>query len=178
MGTRTHRGDGSHQCTFGGVDEASVGVGHRADSHRERRVAVPPVDDGPAIDRQQVAVVEHSCAGDAMDHLVVDRRADDRRKSVVAEEVALGPTPLEHVASEGIEVRRGDPGTSGLADHLVHLRHHTARPPHRLQLGVPSGDEAAHRQVLRAASTAAVSSAKTRSGVPTPSMTTRRPAAP
>ena len=58
-----------------------------ADRHGDRRVAVPAVDDRPAVDRDHVAVAEDGRRRrDAVHDLVVDRRADRRREAVVAEE--------------------------------------------------------------------------------------------
>ena len=75
-----------------------------ADAHGERGVAVPAVDDGAAVDRDDVALVEDAGAGDAVDDLVVDAGADHRREAVVAEEVRRGAAPVEHVAGGGVEV--------------------------------------------------------------------------
>ena len=43
-----------------------------ADRHREGGVAVVALDDGPAVDREDVALLEHLGARDAVDDLVVD----------------------------------------------------------------------------------------------------------
>ena len=58
------------------------------DGHGDRGVGVPALDDRPAVDREDVAVLEHDVvARDAVHDHVVRRRAHDRREPVVAEEV-------------------------------------------------------------------------------------------
>ena len=59
------------------------------DGHR--RVAVVALDDRPAVERDDVAFLQHVGAGDAMDDDVVGRCANYRRETVVTEEV--GPRP-------------------------------------------------------------------------------------
>ncbi len=60
-----------------------------ADRHRDRRVAVPAVDDRTAVDRDQVALGQHPVARDAVHDLVVHRGADRAGEAVVALERRL-----------------------------------------------------------------------------------------
>ena len=55
-----------------------------------RRVAVPPRDDGAAVDGQQVAGAQNALTGDAVHHLLVDRRAEGMP---VARHLGEGRTP-------------------------------------------------------------------------------------
>ena len=52
-----------------------------ADRHRDRGVGVPALDDRTAVDRDDVAVLEHAAPGDAVHDHLVRRDADDRRES-------------------------------------------------------------------------------------------------
>ena len=67
--------------------------------HGDRGVGVPALDDRPAVDREDVAVVEHDVvARDAVHDHVVGRRAHHRGEPVVPEEVRPGAAPLDHLA--------------------------------------------------------------------------------
>ena len=64
----------------------AVSAGDRADAQRARRVAEVAVDDGAAVDADDVALLERALAGDPVDDLVVDRGAEGRRVAAVAHE--------------------------------------------------------------------------------------------
>ena len=103
----------------------------------DRRVAVPAVDDRAAVDRDDVAVVQHPVARDAVDDLVVHRRADGRRERRVA--VALegrdgagGPDAGPRRCASSSPVVTPAPG--GLTEQLERAADDQAGPPHRLDL--------------------------------------------
>ena len=93
-----------------------------------------PLDDGPAVDRQDVALLQPVVAGDAVDDHVVGRGADDGREPVVAEEVRRGPPALEHLSGHGVELVGRHPGPQRRPGGLVHLGHHPPGPAHLGQL--------------------------------------------
>ena len=74
----------------GDVDQVLRLVVDLADRHRDRGVGVPALDDRPAVEREDVALLEHGVVGDAVHDHVVRRRADHRREAVVVEEVRPG----------------------------------------------------------------------------------------
>ena len=92
------------------------------------------LDDGPAVERQDVALLEAVVAGDAVDDDLVGRRADHSRESVVVEEVRAGVAPLQHLAGDPVEFGRRGPRLGGGDALLVHLGHHPAGAAHLGQL--------------------------------------------
>ena len=91
---------------------------------------MPAVHDRAAVDRDDVAVLQDPAAGDAVDHFLVDRRADGGGEAVVAEEVGLGAGLLEHCGEDVVEVlgghaRRGggNGGVQGTAQDQAGLVH-------------------------------------------------------
>ena len=174
--TRPHVGDGGGQRRLAHIDEAlRLGVDH-THPHGERGVTVPAVHDRPAVDADEVALIEADRAGDAMDHDIVGRGADHRGKAVVAEEVRRRSAPLEHPSAHPVEIERGDTGTNDGADRLVHLGDHLAGAPHGGHLGPAAPGEPVHARAARCRmSMAATSRVVTSSGEPTPSTTTSSP---
>ena len=82
-----HGGDTGLHRVAGGLRQRRVGGYQVPDAEGDRGVAVPAVDDCAAVDRHQVAVPQHLVGSrDAMHHPVVHRRADARRKAVIAQE--------------------------------------------------------------------------------------------
>ena len=73
---------------------------------RDRRVAVPAVDDRAAVDRDHVALDERPVAGDAVDDLVVHRRADGGREAVVAQERRRRAGGADAVLGDRVELAR------------------------------------------------------------------------
>ena len=59
---RHHRGDPGLHRQPGGLRQRLVGGDQRADTERERGVAVPAVEDRAAVDRHQVARGQHLVA--------------------------------------------------------------------------------------------------------------------
>ncbi len=101
-----HLGDPGPERLLGDLDQAGALGVDSADARGERGVAVPAVDDRPAVDRDDVALLEHPRAGDAVDDHLVRRRADHRRVAVVAEEVRRRAPAVEHVAPDLVELER------------------------------------------------------------------------
>ncbi len=84
---------------------AGVGLGrHVPDAHGEGGVAVVALDDRPAVDRDDVALVQPVAAGDAVDDHVVGRGADDGREAVVAEEVGPGAPRARTSTGHGVQL--------------------------------------------------------------------------
>ena len=106
----------AYEARFGDVHQALRLGGHLADRRGERGVAVPAVDDRPAVDRDDVAVLQPVRPRDAVDDHVVRRRADHRREAVVVEEVRPRASAVDHVAADRVELERRDARADRLAD--------------------------------------------------------------
>ena len=87
MSARNHRRDACCERSVGGINEQLRGCRPASNEHRERCISVPTVHDGPTVDGQQVALVENTLAGNAVDHFVVDRRTDDPAKAAMPKEI-------------------------------------------------------------------------------------------
>ena len=96
------------------------------------------LDDGAAVDGEDVPLLQDVAARDAVDDHGVGRGADDGREAVVAEEVRGGAPALQHLAGDRVQVGGGDPGLGRGAGLLVHLGHDLAGPAHFGQLVVVS----------------------------------------
>src|SRR5690606_34959975 len=141
---------------------------HLADRGGEGGVAVVAVDDRPAVDRDDVALLEAAVVGDAVHHDLVDAGADHRREAVVAEEVGPGAPAGEDLPADGVELQQRGTGAGGGGDALVHLGHDPAGAAHRADLvrGAPAHGPP---QRPRRASTTASSRSVTTSAGPSPS---------
>ena len=132
------------------------------------------LDDGPAVDGEDVPLLEHVAAGDAVHDHGVGRGADHGREAVVVEEVRGGAPALEHLAGHRVDLGGGDPGLGGGPGGLVHLGHHLAGLAHLGQLVVV----APHREPAPASGAAASMAPTTRrvtaSGEPVPLISTSR----
>src|SRR4029079_15648041 len=100
---------------------------------------------------------------------------DHRGEAVIPEEVRPGAAGCKHVASDLIEVQRGDSGSGCARDRLMDLGNASTRGAHVSKLIRRTPDKLPHGPPHREPSTAAASTRNTASGVPTPSMTARRP---
>src|SRR5437588_5052500 len=127
-------GDGGLQALVGDLHQAAGVFAHLAHRDGDRRVAVVALDDGPAIEGEDVALLAPVVAGDAVHDHVVGRRADDGREAVVVEEVGAGATTVEHFARNLVEVGGGHAWLGGGNALLVHLGHDAAGPAHLGQL--------------------------------------------
>ena len=105
--------------------------GDLAHGHGDGRVAVPAVDDRAAVDRDDVAVLEHPGARDPVHHLVVDRGADGRREGRVAVPQERGhPAGVADVLlRDRVELTGADAGDDPRAEQLQRLRRRAARRP-------------------------------------------------
>ncbi|GAP58045.1 hypothetical protein AHiyo1_10150 [Arthrobacter sp. Hiyo1] len=61
----------------GGIDQFLVHRIRGAHNETDCRVPAPALHEGPAIDAQQIAILQHIPVRDAVHHGVVDARADD-----------------------------------------------------------------------------------------------------
>ena len=153
-------------------------VPRRPDDERQRRVAVPPVDDRSAIERDDVAVLQHALPRDAMDHLVVDGDAQRRGKAVVPEE-RRRRTAFEHVGvGDGVDVLRRHARARSECRRAKRRAGHETGPAHRAdvvtRLEIQSG-ASEHQFFAATSSRAALMRASTSSIEPMPSTWTRRP---
>ena len=103
-----HGLDAGAQRRLGDLEQPLRLVGDLPDAGGEGGVAVVALDDRPAVDGDDVALVEPVRAGDAVDDHVVRRGADHgrERRVAVAEEVRPGAAAVEHVAADPVERRR------------------------------------------------------------------------
>ena len=108
-GPRPELLDPGPQALLGHLDQALGFGGHLADGHGEGGVSVVPLDDGPAVDGDDVAVLQDVVPGDAVDDHVVGRGADHGREAPVVEEVGLGPPPVEHLPGHPRRARPWSP---------------------------------------------------------------------
>ncbi len=120
--------------TFGHLEESFRGRTHLADRCGVGGVTVVALDDRARVDRDDVALFEHVRARDPVDDHVVRTRADDRGESVVVEEVRARVALGQDVGRQVVEVHRGDPGTDGVAGHLVDLGDDPSGLAHLVQL--------------------------------------------
>ena len=169
-GPRPHALDGLVERLLGDAQQRGRLFRHVADRQRDRAVAEVSVERRADIDRDDVAFLEHAPAGwDPVDHLVVDRRADRRRISMVSLERRRGAGPRDARLRHLVELRRVD-----ARRHLRRqdLAHQPTGPAHPLELGRRSADNQWRDPPAAApsfrASTAAASSAATRSGACAP----------
>lgn len=180
MSARNHRCDASCERPVGGVNEQLGRSRPASDEHRERRISVPTVHDCSTVDRQQIAFVEYTLAGDAVDHFVVHRRTDDSAETAMTKEIGSCLAPSQYFAGDRIEIERRHARPHRLTDCLVHLGHYASSSSHVLDLfKAPTRKPclAATHYLRRLASTAVVSRANTSSGLATPSTTVSRPVA-
>src|SRR5262249_51603269 len=160
------------QRLLGDLDEAGALGVDAPDGSGERGIAVPTVDDRPAVDRDDVALLEHPGPRDALDDALVRRRADPRGGSVIPQESRLRTAPLEDVAPDLVELCSGDTGEDRSADAVVHLRDDPASLAHDRDLGLvlahAHGSQLLTARRSRAASMTPTIRASTSSAVPTP----------
>ena len=98
-------------------------------------VAVVALDDGPAVHRDDVPLLQdHRLRGDAVDDHRVGGGAHHGGKAVVVEEIGGRAPPFEHLAGHPVDVGGRDPGADGRPGGLVDLGHHPSGPAHLGQL--------------------------------------------
>ena len=113
-----------------------------AHSERPRGIAVPTIEDGPTVDRHQIALREHGRrARDAVDDDLVHRRADGSRKALVPLERRHRPGVPDQLLDDRIQLRGGDTGSRRIAGCDERPPDDAAGRLHRVQLaGGASGD--------------------------------------
>src|SRR5262245_1082668 len=96
------------QRFLGDTQQPSRLLGHLAHRQRHRAVAVVAVERRADVDRNHVALVQHAPArGNAVDHFVVDRRANRRRVSVIALERRRRSRLRNALLGQPIQISRG-----------------------------------------------------------------------
>ena len=183
--TDAHGGDAGIQAGLGGVDEGEVlgASGLTAsDDGGDGRVAVPALDLGAAVDRDDVALTQHPVAGYAVHDLLVDARA--QRVAVAGDELEVGDAPVaaDEVLGQAVELERrharrhlGGEQLEGAPDEQAGLAHEE-----ELLVGAPlqpvaASEHGAGAQRLGWAGSASTSRSVTWSSAPMPSTRTSRP---
>jgi len=134
-------GDPGEQCRAGHVDEVTDLCRRLADEEGPSRVAVPALDDGAGIDRDDLAIADHSLARDPVDDLVVDRDANTGRKGPARVDPGVslerrGRAGRPDVGfGEAVEVCRRDARLELGLDEREHLGDDAPGPTHPLDLG-------------------------------------------
>ncbi len=108
--------------------------GDRTHRHGQGGVAVPPVDDGAAVDGDDVPVGEGALPRDAVHDLVVDRGADRAGKAVVALERGRRAAGADVILRDRVELAGGDPGLDRVGQQLQRAPDHQAGGAHPLDL--------------------------------------------
>ena len=109
-------------------------LGHIAHEHREGSITVPAIDDGAAVDGDDIALGQPSGTRDAVDDLLVDRHADMRGEPVIAQEGRCGAFVADGLSSAFVEGRRGHAGRRDRRDALQRAGDHKSRGTHDLDL--------------------------------------------
>ncbi len=150
-------GDAVPQGLLGDLEQGGHLGWDGADGHGECGVGVPPLVDGPGVDRQDVALPKPVVPRDAVDDGGVRRGADAGRVTVVAEERGTASVVADHRGGHGVEVGGGDPGHRGVPHRGVGGRHATTGDDHLLEVGrrLP-GDHLAHRRAVPSCGAVAV----------------------
>ncbi len=137
---RHGRGDARHHGRARRLDQSPGGVGHLAHDEGPRRIAVPAVDDGAGIDRDERPVA-HDATGtrDAVHDLVVDRDAqrvaERPSRAGHADEGGRGPGSADDRLGDGIELEGRDARADRGRDRIEDVGHETAGDGHALDLG-------------------------------------------
>ncbi len=118
----------------GRLGETGDLVGHCADGNRDGGISVPSLDDGAAVDGQQIPVAQDGPVRNPMHHGAVHRRADHRRESVIAEEGRSRTVVRDDLTSDRIEVGRGHTGYRRLSQCLQRGRDDESRRTHERDL--------------------------------------------
>src|SRR5207248_5554855 len=119
----TDLGDGGLQALVGDLHQPAGVLAHLAHGDGHRRVAVVALDDRPAVEGDDVPLLEAVAARYAVHDDVVGRRADDRREAVVVQEVGAGAPAIEYLACHRVQVGGGDARLGGGDALLVPLSH-------------------------------------------------------
>src|SRR5690606_11644962 len=178
-------GDAGPQRGLGDLEQRRDLAGDRADGHRDRGVAVPPVDDRTAVDGDHVTLGEDPVVGDAVDDHVVDRGAQGAGEAVVAQERGHRAGRTDRVLRDRVQLPGRDPGPDMTAQQLQRPADHEAGTAHVLdllgRLDLDAAVAEAHGTSGQAGPSwprAAKTRARTSSTVPMPSTSRTRPRSP
>ena len=109
---------------------------------REPAVGPPAVEDQPAVERHEVAVLDHQRAGNAVDDLVVDRDAQRVGESLVPEEARDAVVIPDERLRLAVEIEGRDPGAYGARQLREAGAEDLPGDPHLLDLIRPLQSEA------------------------------------
>ncbi len=132
--TQAGGGDAAPHGLAGHLRERGDLGGDLPDRDGGGRVAVPALDDGTAVDGDDVTLGEHPLPGDAVHDLVVDRGADRPREAVVALEGRHGTAGADVVLGDRVELGGADAGADRGAQQLQGLPHDQAGATHQPDL--------------------------------------------
>ena len=104
------------------------------DGDRHGAVAHVALERRPDIDREQVALAQHARSGNPVHDLVVDRRANRSRKSVIALERRHAARLANPLLRHAVELARRNAGTHGFHQLGQDRRRDLAAAPHQLDL--------------------------------------------
>ena len=106
-------------------------------------VPMESVQDGAAVTADDVAVLQDSLSGDAVDHLMVHRDAHAGRVARIAQKGGRCAAAQDVLMGQPVQVSRGDAGAYVLAQQLQGLANHLAGGLHLYKLaGRLDGDHA------------------------------------
>jgi hypothetical protein len=115
----TRRGQARPQRLLGHPRQLEHVVAARADRDADRGVAVPAVQDRAAVDRQQLALLQHPVGRrDAVDDLRPGRGADRAGEAVVAQEGRHRALVADALLGQRVERARGH-ARPGRGDQLL-----------------------------------------------------------
>ena len=117
------------------VREVLVGLREFADPEGPCGVAVPAVENGAAVDRDEISLGEHNGRRrDSVHHNVVDGAADRAGEPVVALERRDRSRAADHRLGHLVELEGAHPGLSGVANRDERLPHNGSRRSHGVEL--------------------------------------------
>ena len=103
-----HLLDPEHQALLGDAHQALRRFIDVPDRDGDRGVGDVAFEGGADVDREQIAVLQHAVARHAVHDLIVDRRADRRRVTVVADEGRHAAHRADRLIGEPVELAGGD----------------------------------------------------------------------
>jgi hypothetical protein len=145
--------DAGRQRTAGDLDQPQVLLPRRAHDQAQRGVRHPAVHGRREVDAEQVTVAQGVVARQAVQHRVVDRRAQhlpERRgteRRVVVEVAGLGAALTDHPVRQRVEVEQVHPDVGGVLEGGKDVGDEAAGGTHLLDLG--GGPELDHAASLR-----------------------------
>ena len=135
------RRDRGIQRPLGGVDDREILVARRADDERDRRIGDPAVDRHREIERDEVAVLDRVVEGEAVQHGIVDRGADDlaersgAERRVIVDVAGLRPGAPDQVVGAAVDRQQVRADLGLVAQRGQRLCHEPPCGAHGLDLG-------------------------------------------